>query len=224
MASNPAPAPEPPSSARRAELLDLAYQYAIQRGRADITLRPIAAAIGSSPRVLIYLFGSKDGLIKALLGRSRAEEVALLSELRRNGASSGGTLREATLLIWSYLAEEARRPLLRLWLDGYARSLSEPAGPWAGFARDSVEDWLALLADVQPAEVRDTPAAVAERTLALAVLRGALLDLLSTDDDTRVTAAVGALIGQLAAGQPRGNPSADRMRVANSTESPPPCR
>ncbi len=194
MASNPASAPEPPSSARRAELLDLAYQYAVQRGRTDITLRPIAAAIGSSPRVLIYLFGSKDGLIKALLGRSRAEEVALLSELRRGGATSRATLREATLRIWSYLAEEARRPLLRLWLDGYARSLSQPAGPWAGFARDSVEDWLALLADVQPPEVRDTPAGLTERTLVLAVLRGALLDLLSTDEETRVTSAVRSLI------------------------------
>ncbi|HYK68324.1 MAG TPA: TetR/AcrR family transcriptional regulator [Streptosporangiaceae bacterium] len=199
MASNPAPAPEPPPSARRAELLNLAYQYAIQRGRTDITLRPIAAAIGSSPRVLIYLFGSKDGLIRALLGKSRAEEVALLAELRRIGAPASDTLREAAMRIWSYLAEESRRPLLRLWLDGYARSLSQPAGPWAGFARDSVEDWLALLSDVQPAEVRDTPVGLAERTLVLAVLRGALLDLLSTDDVTRVTAAVRSLISQLAA-------------------------
>jgi AcrR family transcriptional regulator len=224
MASNPDPAPEAPSSARRAELLDLAYQYAVQRGRTDITLRPIAAAIGSSPRVLIYLFGSRDGLIRALLGRSRAEEVALLSELRRSGASATDTLREATLRIWSYLAEEARRPLLRLWLDGYARSLSQPAGPWAGFARDSVEDWLALLADVQSAEVRDTPAGLAERTLVLAVLRGALLDLLSTDDEGRVTAAVRSLITQLAAGQRATNPRADRMPVAKTAEPPPSCR
>jgi AcrR family transcriptional regulator len=224
MGSNPAPAPEQPVSARRAELLDLAYEYAVQHGRTDITLRPIAAAIGSSPRVLIYLFGSKDGLIKALLGRSRAEEVALLSELRQVGASSRDTLREATLRIWSYLAEEARRPLLRLWLDGYARSLSQPAGPWAGFARDSVEDWLALLADVQPAEIRDTAAGLAERTLALAVLRGALLDLLSTNDQARVTAAVRALISQLAPGQLGAIPPADHMPVAKTGESPRPYR
>jgi AcrR family transcriptional regulator len=201
VASNPVPAPEPPSSARRAELLDLAYQYAVQRGRTDITLRPIAAAIGSSPRVLIYLFGSKEGLIRALLGRSRAEEIALLAELRDSASSSRDTLGEATLRIWSYLADEARRPLMRLWLDGYARSLSQPAGPWAGFARDSVGDWLTLLADMQRAERRNSPAGLAERTLVLAVLRGALLDLLSTDDETRATAAVRSLINRLAAGR-----------------------
>ena len=187
--------------ARRAELLDLAYQYAVQRGGTDITLRPIAAAIGSSPRVLIYLFGSKEGLIRALLGRSRAEEIALLAELRDSGSSTRDTLGEATLRIWSYLADEARRPLMRLWLDGYARSLSQPAGPWAGFARDSVNDWLTLLADMQAAEMRDTPGGLAERTLALAVLRGALLDLLSTDDEARATDAVRSLVTPLAAGR-----------------------
>src|SRR5215469_6737620 len=100
MASNLAPASAPPSSARRTQLLDLAYQYAVQRGRTDITLRPVAAAVGSSPRVLIYLFGSKDGLIKALLGRSRAEEIALLSEIRRSGESATDTLGEAAVRIW----------------------------------------------------------------------------------------------------------------------------
>jgi AcrR family transcriptional regulator len=182
------PSPEPPPSARRAELLELAYRYAVARGRADITLRPIAAAIGSSPRVLIYLFGSRDGLVRALLDRARSEEVALLAELRQDPRPGG--LRDAALRTWSWLSDEARRPLLRLWLDGYARSVSEPDGPWAGFARTSVNDWLGLLADVQPAEVRDSPASVAERTLVVAVLRGALLDLLSTDDEARVTAAV----------------------------------
>ena len=48
------------------------------------------------------------------------------------------------------------RPLLRLWAEGYARSLVEPGGPWAQFARDTIDDWLALLASAQPPAVRDT--------------------------------------------------------------------
>ena len=57
------------------------------------------------------------------------------------------------------------------------------AGPfgWGGL-------W--LLATGQPAELRDTEAALAQRTLVLAVLRGALLDLLATGDAGRTTAAV----------------------------------
>jgi len=181
---------QPPPSPRQAELLELAYQYAVQRGRTDITLRPIAAAIGSSPRVLIYLFGSKDGLIQALLGRARADEIAMLAELRAGDWPAGAGLAEAGQRIWSWLSDAATRPLLRLWLDGYSRSLTEPDGPWSDFAQATVADWLALLAEVQPASRRDSPEGLAERTLLLAVLRGALLDLLSTGDEARTGAAV----------------------------------
>ena len=184
-----------PPSARQAELLELAYRYAVQRGRTDLTLRPVAAAIGSSPRVLLYLFGSKDGLIRALLARSRLDEIAMLAELRQVGLAPGMGLRAAASTVWSWLAEEARRPLLRLWVDGYARSLSEPDGPWAGFGLATVEDWLALLADFQPAAERDTEAGLTERSLVLAVLRGALLDLLASDDVARTTAAVDRYLG-----------------------------
>jgi AcrR family transcriptional regulator len=186
---------EAPPSARRAELLELAYEYATQRGRTDLTLRPVAAAIGSSPRVLLYLFGSKDGLIRALLARSRADEIAMLTEWRQGDWRGSAGLQAAAARIWSWLVEEARRPLLRLWLDGYARSLSEPDGPWAGFGLATVADWLDLLADFQPPADRDTAAGLAERSLVLAVLRGALLDLLASDDEARTTAAVHRLLG-----------------------------
>lgn len=174
---------EKPPSARRGELLELAYQYAVQRGSTDLTLRPLAAAIGSSPRVLIYLFGSRDGLVRALLSRARADEVSQLAALRQEAAAETGlaetALAEAGARVWAWLADEERRPLLRLWLDGYARSLSEPDGPWAGFARATVDDWLALLGEFG-----------SEPTLLLAVLRGALIDLLATGDEGRVTASV----------------------------------
>src|SRR5271166_2211631 len=101
-----------PTSARRTELLELAYAYAIRHGRTDLSLRPIAAAIGSSPRVLLYLFGSKDGLIRALLARARADELRLLAELREDWPAGAG-LREAGARIWSWLAGESRWPLLR---------------------------------------------------------------------------------------------------------------
>ncbi|PZS36872.1 MAG: hypothetical protein DLM58_00685, partial [Pseudonocardiales bacterium] len=54
----------------------------------------------------------------------------------------------------------------------------------------AVADWLAVLAAAQSAARRNTKIGVAERTLALSVLRGALLDLLATDDVERTTAAV----------------------------------
>jgi hypothetical protein len=74
--------------------------------------------------------------------------------------------------------------------EAYTRSLVDPDGAWSQFARTTVQDWLAVLAAAQPVAERDTEAGLAERTLMLAVLRGALLDLLATGDTERVTAAV----------------------------------
>jgi AcrR family transcriptional regulator len=150
---------------RRDELLEKAYAYVLEHGLAGMSLRPLAAAIGSSPRVLLFLFGSKDELVRALLARARADELEHA---------------DGPLEVWEWLAAPAHRGLLTLWVEAYARSLADPSGPWVGFARGTVEDWLALLGG---------------DTGALAVLRGAMLDLLATGDEPRITAAVRERLG-----------------------------
>ncbi|MFD0140991.1 MULTISPECIES: TetR family transcriptional regulator [unclassified Streptomyces] len=178
----------PTPSARQNELLEAAYRYALAHGLADLSLRPLAEAIGSSPRVLLFLFESKDGLLRALLARARADELALLDRAGRPDRPTG--LAPAVARVWTWLAAEEHRPLLRLWAEAYMRSLVQPDGAWAGFARATVEDWLGVLAGFQPPSERDGADGAVRRTLALAVLRGALLDLLATDDEKRVTEAV----------------------------------
>jgi hypothetical protein len=68
---------------------------------------------------------------------------------------------------------------------------------WGAFAGETVEDWLALLAGSQPASERETEAGIVQRTLVLAVLRGALLDLLATGDRERTTRAVARALDTL---------------------------
>jgi AcrR family transcriptional regulator len=176
-----------PDSARKTELLAAAYDYALANGLAEYSLRPLAAAIGTSPRVLLFLFGSKDGLTRALLTRAREEELAALAAVR---ARAGADLAEVAREVWAWLADPAHRALLALWLEGYARSLLAEPGPWQRFARETVTDWLDLLGEHQPAARRASPAGAAERTLLLAVLRGALLDVLATGETERAGRAV----------------------------------
>jgi AcrR family transcriptional regulator len=171
-------------TARREELLDRAYAYVLEHGLTDLSLRPLARSVGSSPRVLLYLFESKDGLLRELLARARQDELAALSGVEGEG------LDAVTATLWRWLSAPEHRRLLVLWVEAYGRSLVDPDGPWAGFARQTVEDWLAVLARAQPPAVRRTKAGEAERTRALAVLRGGLLDLLATGDDRRVEEAV----------------------------------
>ncbi|NMO93320.1 TetR/AcrR family transcriptional regulator [Actinomycetospora sp. TBRC 11914] len=166
-------------------MLEAAYGWVLAHGLSDMSLRPLAEAIGSSPRVLLYLFGSKDGLVRALLGRSRADQLRVLEDLPDDAGL--GTVVER---VWRWLAAEEHRPLLRLWLEAYSRSVTGEPGPWGGFARETVTDWDLLLAAHQPSSVVGTRAGAAERTLVLAVLRGALIDLLATGDAARTGAAV----------------------------------
>jgi len=197
-------------SPRREELLERAYEYALEHGVADLSLRPLAAAVGSSPRVLLFLFGSKAGLVQALLARARQDELALLERFAARpsvgrpsvgrpsvgrssagrpsgGRPSGARPRgrdplEVASEVWEWLAADEHRALLNLWVEGYARSLIEPDGPWSGFAAATVADWLALLGEAGGDAV--------DATLILALLRGAMLDLLATGDVERVTGAV----------------------------------
>jgi len=74
---------------RKEELLELAYAYVREHGLAQLSLRPLAAATGSSPRVLLFLFGSKEGLIRALLARARRDELRLLAETDSARPSAG---------------------------------------------------------------------------------------------------------------------------------------
>ncbi|MFV6026637.1 TetR family transcriptional regulator [Streptomyces sp. NPDC056264] len=138
-----------------------------------------------------------------MLTRARADELALLDRAGAPGRPDASDpsghsgqpdqppgLVPAVRHLWTWLAAKEHRPLLRLWAEAYTRSLVQPDGAWAGFARATVDDWLRVLAAVQPPSERDSEAGATRRTLALALLRGALLDLLATDDEQRLNAAV----------------------------------
>ena len=190
-----------PSSDRRHELLELSYRYVLKHGLTDLSLRPLAKAVHSSPRVLLFLFGSKDGLIRALLARARQDELELIAEIGRVADASLAVIVDR---IWEWLSAREHRGLLVLWAESYVRSLIEPTGVWSGFAAATVADWLELLGESQPPDLRAHAVGEAQRTLILAALRGALLDLLATNDRRRTTAAVQLAVRQAltASGQP----------------------
>lgn len=179
-------------SPRREELLQAALAYAGVHGLSQLSLRPLAAAVGSSPRVLLYLFGSKDGLVRAVLDAARAQQRQLVQQaLTEDPADLPALVRR----LWAWLAADEQRDVTRLFFDAFTRSLTAAdGGPWAGFARSSVQDWQQMLHAAAIGAGLDEQSATAQATLHLAVLRGLLLDLHATGDRRRTDAALGALL------------------------------
>lgn len=170
-------------SSRREYLLEAAYQYVLEHGLNDLSLRPLARAIGSSPRVLLFVFESKENLVRTLLARARQDELDVLERVRAAAEEGAAPVEVIALAIWEWLSDAKHRGLLGLWVEVYARSLIEPAGALGDFGRQSVKDWLPLLDSAEP---ESSPRA----TAILAILRGGMLDLLATDDLARVDASV----------------------------------
>jgi AcrR family transcriptional regulator len=167
----------------RKRLLGAATAYFARHGTADVSLRTLAAAVGTSHRMLIYHFGSKEQLLVDVV---RSMEDAQREALAALGAEHdpAGAVRA----FWRRLSDPALAPFERLFFEVYGQALQGRA--WAKPLLDGiVDDWVsAAVAQLRggglsPADAR------AEARLALAVTRGLLLDLLATGDRRAVTAA-----------------------------------
>jgi AcrR family transcriptional regulator len=146
----------PPGSPRRAELLSACYGYVLEHGLAGLSLRPLAAATGTSPRVLLYLFGSKEQLVRELLARARQEQISLITGLLGPDVPDGGFEQLADRL-WDLPSSPGQRPMVRLTYEAYLRSVSRDPGPWQGFAAETARDYLELLSGLSQALLRHRP-------------------------------------------------------------------
>ena len=158
-------------SPAKEKLLTKAVDHALASGIADLSLREIAAAVGSSHRMLIYHFGSREGLLVEV---AQAVEDA---ERARLAGSLGGDPRE----FWRALRDERLWPQERLFFELYSSALLRRPGT-DSFLEGIVDSWVAPVAEVLVGLGRDERTARAEARLGLAVVRGLLLDLLATGD------------------------------------------
>ena len=176
---------ETTGSPRRAELLERTLEYAARTNLSELSLRPLAAEIGSSPRVLIYLFGSKDGLLREVLAASRQRQLAVVHRAMEESAGPAEVLGR----LWAWMCEPEHLPIGKLFFESYSRSLGG-GEPWTTFAVDSVRDWEPPLRRILTASGEENREPTdAEVTLALSVLRGLLLDLLATGEAERIDLA-----------------------------------
>lgn len=168
------------ASHARDRLLAAAISHALDTGITDLSLRQLAAAIGTSHRMLLYHFGSREGLLVAVTRAVEDQQRAALLE--------PGTTSQDARQAWQRLSDPRLWPQERLFFELYAYALRGRPGT-ERFLDGIVESWVAPIAAALVKAGADQRTARADARLAVAVTRGLLLDLLATGDRAAVTDA-----------------------------------
>ena len=177
----------PPNPHIRARLLEQAADYVFSHGLADSTLRPLARALKTNARMLVYHFGSREQLMREVLGYIREREDARIQAWFQ-AEKTARTLPQFLRWLWKRLATTRRRPALRLLFELYALALRNPR-KYPGVLEDPLSHWQKVIGRVGISGKLNA----VETTLLLAATRGLLLDFCVTGDRPRLERAIEAL-------------------------------
>ena len=174
----------------RERLLEGAIDYVAANGITDLSLRHLAAALGTSHRMLIHHFGSKEGLWVAIVGEVERRQRAILADLV---PAADVPIDEAMRAWWRHISDPSLWPNERLFFELYGQAIQ--GRPHTVEMLDGIiDDWLEPAAEINMALGMGREEARAHARLGIAVTRGLLLDLVATRDVEGVDAAMEAFI------------------------------
>jgi AcrR family transcriptional regulator len=158
----------------RAKLLERIVDEVARNGLADRSLRELAAAVDSSHRMLIFHFGSRAGLVSAVVESVESAQRDLLAELAGQISSAS----ELVLAIWVRVSSPELRPFVRLFFECVALAGDgDLTDSWIE-AAETVADELEVVVDQ------------AELRMGIAVSRGLLIDVLTSGDAGPATRSI----------------------------------
>jgi len=125
----------------REDLLDRATDHVLAHGLIGLSLRPLAAAIGTSDRMLIYHFGTRDALVSDIVATAGARATTIVAEL-----PGAPTVRSGVNRLWSAYLTEPLSSCLDVYCQAAATGLIGRE-PYLSDARRSNEAWSHALRD-----------------------------------------------------------------------------
>jgi AcrR family transcriptional regulator len=162
----------------REQLLERVIDHLCEHGIGDTSLRSLAAALGTSHRMLIYHFGSKEELLVEVSIAMEERQRRILGEIL---GSPGASLADSAREFWVRLRSPELAAAERLFFELYSHGLQ--GRPHARKFMDGVvETWVDATAPALEAAGLSHSDSRSEARLGLAVVRGLLLDVLATGD------------------------------------------
>ena len=126
---------------RRQELLEAATDHVLAEGLIGLTLRPLAAALGTSDRMLLYHFDNRDALVSAVVARATERAIEAVDAL-----PGAPTVRAAVNRLWVAYSCAPLNSCLDVYVQAAATGLIGQE-PYLSDARVSNERWAAALRD-----------------------------------------------------------------------------
>ena len=163
--------------ARREEIAEAATDYVLEHGLIGLSLRPMAAQLGTSDRMLLYHFGTKDDLVAAVLRTSTDRSSAIIRQL-----PPSRDVRRAVRDLWAAMTGAELQRCQRMYVEAAALGLFGHE-PYATVVRESNTVWVAAVADHLVAAGARRGRANRATALLDAAFTGFLLDL-PLDEDT----------------------------------------
>ncbi|WP_171052829.1 TetR/AcrR family transcriptional regulator [Streptomyces marianii] len=120
---------------RREELLRAAVEQIEARGVAAVRIADVASALGVSNALVLYHFSSKERLVAAAFAYAAESDLAHLRKILGRRTSAVRRLRTAV----RWYAPTGQAKGWRLWIEGWAAALREPA--LRDVARDLDRQW-----------------------------------------------------------------------------------
>jgi AcrR family transcriptional regulator len=167
-------------------LLAAVAEHVAVHGVGDLSLRGLASAIGTSHRMLLYHFGSKEGLLVEVIKLVEQRQRAALAEIELDAGLSASAIARA---VWRRLSAPELAANERLFFEIYGQALQGRPGT-TPLLDGIVDSWLAPVVELLDRLGFPSEYAAAQARLGIAVTRGLLLDLLATGDHAACDAAM----------------------------------
>lgn len=168
---------------RREELLGLATAYVIEHGVANLSLRPLAQAIGISHSAITHHFGSKERLVQEILGLLREASTRL-----REHAGVADQRIDAWSAWWYTWSADQFLPALRFTWEVFGLALREP-DKFQDFLDHGVRDFIPFVEVILQTEGCPADEIPSTARMMIAHMMGLQVDLLGTGERAEVDAA-----------------------------------
>jgi AcrR family transcriptional regulator len=177
----------PRMATRKDELLDALIAYLVRHGVADISLRPMAEGVGTSARLLIFHFHSKERLLTEVLESMQARLQGSLDALLNTQQAADGVA--PLRLFWDWAMKDANFVQLRILYQLHILAAQDQKN-YGKYLKKNSLNWLeSAQAILKPAQ--RSPALA---TLITAVFDGLFIEVMSTGDRRRASAAIDEFI------------------------------